>query len=442
MHIGLNTLQGGYDRKAWMIPAELKDRFGLNSHDMVSLKFGSASTQAIIGIKGAGAAELSKDAVQALMIPPGITVQIRKTGNREFQLGPVIGILTFGRIITKRRLSCYQRQAVMNKSKGLLYVFSGQGINARERTIQGYYYDCVKSIWKKGVFPFPDAVIDRCYPSVKRYHRLIEKTIGQKIFNKKTCINKLEFYRTLNKDSFLKNYLPPTGLLDNSSNLKRFLNLYQKVFLKPVDSMKGKGIVLVEKKDEKLLCKYLKDGKKVSRPITSPGDISEVLKNAARRTKPYLIQQAIPLMKYKGEVFSFRTWAMKNGRGQWVMPGIYATVSVNSGYLTNVMAGAKLVTLNELYKFILPKLPVAKDEFLAQIEHLTLRTAALLDRQFGPLGELGIDIVIDSVGKPWLIEANGNPGKIPIFIQNENPAWRTLVYRLPLDYARFLAGFK
>ncbi|MHB9094561.1 MAG: YheC/YheD family protein [Eubacteriales bacterium] len=36
------------------------------------------------------------------------------------------------------------------------------------------------------------------------------------------------------------------------------------------------------------------------------------------------MQQAIPIMKYRGEVFSFRTLAMKNGKGRWVMPGTYS----------------------------------------------------------------------------------------------------------------------
>ncbi len=76
------------------------------------------------------------------------------------------------------------------------------------------------------------------------------------------------------------------------------------------------------------------------------------------------------------------------------------------------------------------------------LEDLTLKTATLLDDKLGPLGELGLDIVLDKSGNPWLIEANGNPGNIPIFRQTEYPAWRYLVFQYPLDYASHLAGFK
>ncbi len=132
---------------------------------------------------------------------------------------------------------------------------------------------------------------------------------------------------------------------------------------------------------------------------------------------------------------------MKNGQGRWVMPGLFAKGALGQGFLTNFTAGAKLIPLQALFKDIIPRLSYTKENLLKLLEELTLRTAAALDKKYGPSGELGLDIVFDTGGKPWVIEANGNPGNIPIFIQTEYPAWRHLVFQYPLDYATYLAGF-
>ena len=146
-------------------------------------------------------------------------------------------------------------------------------------------------------------------------------------------------------------------------------------------------------------------------------------------------------MTYMGGPFSFRTWAMKNGQGHWVMPGMFAKGTFGKSFLTNFTAGAELIPLKDLFYDIIPRIPYTKEQLVGLMKNLTLKTAAALDKKYGPLGELGLDIVLDIKGSPWLIEANGNPGNIPIFIQTEYPSWRNLVFQYPLDYASFLAGF-
>ncbi|HWI54670.1 MAG TPA: YheC/YheD family protein, partial [Desulfobacteria bacterium] len=79
--------------------------------------------------------------------------------------------------------------------------------------------------------------------------------------------------------------------------------------------------------------------------------------------------------------------------------------------------------------------------FFHSITDLCLKTAAALEKQFGLLGKLGIDVVVDSVGKPWLIEANGNPGRVCPKVQAEFPDWNVQVYEHPIAYAQYLAGF-
>jgi glutathione synthase/RimK-type ligase-like ATP-grasp enzyme len=429
------------------LPAELLKKLDLNKNARACIYFGSAEVSAQIcrwpRVSATGdCIGLSKKAASALQIPVNTSVKVRPEGDTGVRIGPVIGILTFNHVIQNGNIGFYTPRALLNRNNGLLYVFSGKAVSTQKGTIGGYRYDYAKSAWVYGEFPFPDVVIDRTYPNNYRCHKLLGKSVGTKFFNKKSCINKWDFYRTVSTAPDLREFLPETARFKGNLDIDKMLGKYEKLFFKPVNAMKGIGIVAVSAVDKgQLECRYRSKGEILTKLIPSSEMIPTLLKEAAGRKRAYIIQQGIDIFRYQGEVLSFRVWAMKNGKGQWVMPGMYATVSGSGGFLTNTRAGGRFVPLNTLFADIIPRLPYTKEYLVGQLECLALRTAVALDKRYGPLGELGLDIALDIDGRLWLIEANGNPGKRPIFWQTEYPEWRTSIYKYPLDYASYLAGF-
>jgi len=100
---------------------------------------------------------------------------------------------------------------------------------------------------------------------------------GPKIFNKKSRITKIDFYETLRECPFLKKHIPKTRLFRKSSDLTGFLQKYDEVFLKPVNSMKGKGIVVVKGATEGLFeCRYLKKSEYCTRLIEANGNPGKI----------------------------------------------------------------------------------------------------------------------------------------------------------------------
>ncbi len=446
MNSGCIIIRTSHRGTVWTVPELLMKEFALRVRDPVVLKCGAASARALVtplnhAVDKTPVTGLSGAVLNALGIPENTSFLIKSEGGNVFRLGPVIGILTFPGHIP-HRLGYYKMYARRIKA-GLVYVFRSGNIKPDQHRIYGHYYDRVQSAWKAQDLPYPDAVMDRCYPNPYIAHRLLERVMGPgKIFNKKSMIDKVAFYKVLSDDSELKEFVPETLVFQQAEDLETFLRRWSEVFLKPTNAMKGTGIVVVSKTNNgKLLCRYSIKGAGLAREISSPDDIFDVMIKAAGHMRPYIIQQGIPRMTYKGGPFSFRTWAMKNGQGRWVMPGMFAKGTFGQGFLTNFTAGAKLIPLRELFEEILPQLPYTKDSLLMALEDLTLKTAAALDKKYGPLGELGLDIVFDLQGKPWLIEANGNPGNIPVFIQKEYPLWPNLIFQYPIDYAAYLAGF-
>lgn len=444
------VFSSGRAGQIWEIPLALRQRLALNENATVQLCCGSAT--AAVKVRSGGQANniynrqmrLSPEVIRRLHLPSGTALQAIAISRHTVRLGPVIGILAFHSHIINDKLNYYRTYAKLYKNKGLLFVFSGPALAGKSHTIGGFSYNHEQQLWQYGEFPYPDVVIDRCYPNVPLYHRKLIHVIGPgRIINNKSNISKWDFHTALLNEPDLKTHLPESALLTDNSVLTGFLDKYRQVFAKPTGGMKGIGIVQISRRsDKKLKCQYTRDTEIITQTVLSPAEIWPVLKKAAGRSRPYIIQQAIPRLTFQGAPFSFRVWAMKNGKGRWVMPGMFAKSASQNGFLTNFTAGAKLIPLNELLSTVTAKIACKRADLLASLEKLAVQTGAALDKKYGPLSELGLDIVISSDGKLWLIEANGNPGKIPIFMQKEYPLFRYLVFQYPLDYAGYLAGFR
>ena len=440
-------LRTAESEKVFYLPSELINLYRLNEGDIITLRCGSASAEAKAAVldsrKSSGNSEigLSDAVLRALNIPHGIFLTVQSDGTRELRLGPLIGVLTFAQHIPSR-LDYYYKYVFAKNNKGPIYMFSGQDIDVSRRAIRGFYYDFYAKAWKQRLFPFPDAVMDRCYPSSKKNHNLLAAVMGPgKIFNNTTRISKNDFFKTVNNDIFLKKYLPATQLLRYPSDLNISLLKFGSIYLKPIDSMKGKGIVMATQHKNGIECRFNLAGTDTTRTVASSADIPEILLTAAGRKKKYIIQQAVKCMEYGGGPFSFRTCPMKDESNRWLMPGMVVIGTMGNSHVTNYASGGRRIPLKDLFNTILPQLPYSKDGFLQLLEEITLKTASLLDDKFGPLGELGVDIILDKQGQPWLLEANANPARTPAFIQTEYPLWRKQVYEYIVGYANYLAGF-
>lgn len=385
--------------------------------------------------------QISKKVLQKLKLPANIKVSIIPTGIQELRLGPLIGILTSRHVYANRIFDFYLNYHVMMKS-GLLYVFSSQGLNTKTRTIKGYCFNPSKKAWVPAELPYPDVVIDRCYPNAYQAHRQLEKVIGKgRIFNKKSMINKLDFYTALSEDKLLTAHVPVTRICTDSANLENFLKIHRKLFIKPLNGMQGKGIITVSLEKNGAKCRYLLKGKVAEKEFTHPAQIFGVLQHFGHPKRRYIMQNAVPRMRYRGKPFCFRVMVCKNDCGQWLVPAIFTKTATGASFLTNHAAGASFISLKNLFKEIESRVGCNKTQFINQLVDLGIKTAGILDQKYGPLGELGLDIVVDHSGKPWLIEANGNPGMVPTSHMIEFPNWIYQAFNLPVSYARYLAGF-
>lgn len=430
----------------WELPPHLIDQLNLRENRFVVLKCGSFSIYARVkknlDYQNEPVMGLSQTVLNTLKIREGWALGVKCDAQGKFRLGPIIGILTFSHVMAKGKFKYYIPYAKKMAGKGLLFVFGPGDIGRKKKALTGYHYDTNSNTWNPGEFPFPDAVIDRIYPNNYEAHAQLEKLIGQnKIFNKKTLINKMDFFTALDKDDYLRRFIPETRLLQEPADLEHFLNTYRQVFLKPLKGMKGRGIVTITSEKGGLQCKYMSGKNPKIEKITQLQSILDILEKAGNGKRPYIVQAEITRMEYRNRPFDFRVMVAKDGLGNWTVPAILARLAEPGGFLTNVSAGANLILIKDLFKGISNKLPYSGKQFLDMISDLSIKAATVLDREYGPLGKLGMDLIVDPSGKPWLIEANGNPGIFRVSEMSEYPAWVNQMYDLPIAYSLYLAGF-
>ncbi|MNU00093.1 Endospore coat-associated protein YheD [compost metagenome] len=71
------------------------------------------------------------------------------------------------------------------------------------------------------------------------------------------------------------------------------------------------------------------------------------------------------------------------------------------------------------------------------MERLARYTVSFLERQFGSLCELALDIAIDESGRVWLLEINPKPAREVFSRTGEMGIYQRAISR-PLEYALYL----
>lgn len=199
----------------------------------------------------------------------------------------------------------------------------------------------------------------------------------------------------------LQPFLPQTAVL-NPENLQVFLEEQNVVFAKPSCGGGGKGVVKLERMEERV------------RIYAGADRYEESMLKAYRRVaamagkRSYIVQQGIPLITIEECPVDFRTLLLKPGKS-WRYMGIMGKVAVREQVVTNHCRGGSSITFSNA----LAASRELKGEDIRRLENelesLSLQIAEALQRKFPLIRELGLDIGLDGKLHPWLIEANTRP---------------------------------
>ncbi|WP_309121498.1 YheC/YheD family protein [Paenibacillus sp.] len=338
---------------------------------------------------------------------------------------PVAAILTYRdgtRIFRGNRDNFIDLLRTAKEEGVTAYIVAQDDLDLRARKLKGYVYSASKRKWVLGERPFPDIVYNRIpyrkfeqLPEVQEVIRgcLSHPTI--RFFNP-SFFSKWSLFEWLKESKLTRGHIPETVRLTGLGDFARMVRKYRNVYLKPVKGKAGKGIMKVQQLSGKrrsaeggyrLTCQ---SGDGVE---STTFDTVSAMYDAVKRHmdgKEYIAQQGISLAVAGGRPFDLRALVQKNDRGEWRVSGIGARVAGASSITTHVPRGGSIGDPSKLLGTVFG--PTSGRSILRQARETALVLASQIEKGSGhTLGEMSMDLGVDTTGKLWFFEANSKPMK-------------------------------
>ncbi|WP_243291495.1 YheC/YheD family protein [Bacillus sp. FJAT-47783] len=288
---------------------------------------------------------------------------------------------------------------------GFTYVFTSQ--NVQDHHIVGYYYNVLQKRWVQKKFPYPDVVYNR-YPFRENESSLLSlferfDELHIPIFNR-YFFNKWDVYTCLMKNKSVKRYLPNTKLVHHVQDITSFLQSYRSIYLKPVQSSQGNGIIKVAAKGE---------GQYVIQTVqhkTIVFSIEQLLHTILQfmTHSPYIMQEEIMTDTLYGKKYDLRLFVHLHEK-MYSPSGIGVRVADRQTVTTHVPTGGKIVSFNEVHARIDPN----------QLGDICHEIGQTLCDQYGLIGEFSLDMGRRKDGQLFVFEVNSKPMKFdePLIFQ-------------------------
>lgn len=272
---------------------------------------------------------------------------------------------------------------------------------------------------RRQTLPMPDVVYDfvRHHPTAafRRYAEARRQALWPS--PSRLGSNKWTHYKALRKTP-LSRHLPETVLWDASDarkteKLLRRLLAGGDVVVKPANGTGGRRIALI----------------RAGTPLSE----ARVFLSRHYRRRKTLLQRYIP--HAVGDfVYDIRLLVQKNAAGAWAPTGIGVRRNARHALVTNLARGGRAVRLHE-YLINARGFSTSEAENIeAELLTFGLQVAAHLDRSLeSSLVELGLDLVLDPEGTPYLLEANTKPDR-KTFLRLGDRAAYGLAHARPLLY--------
>ncbi|WP_438349604.1 YheC/YheD family protein [Paenibacillus sp. FA6] len=353
---------------------------------------------------------------------------------------PVLGILTLylndHKQLEERMI--YQSMIIEGRKLGLdIFVFTPMDVSNQK--IMAMEYDLSKKTWTRRLREFPDMIYDRCrIQKGLRFEQLLSfrKRYGHHVFLNRPLRNKWTIHEILsNKESF-RPHLPETRLVRSLSDVQRMLKSKSVIYLKPINGTGGRGILRIEQLRNSNHQYYIQ-GRNQQRKIITPQRVHGATLGSILRTwninNRYIVQEGIPVILPNGRVHDYRMLVQKNREGHWELTGIVGRVGAMRSVTSNLHGGGKAIPMDTL----LPQWITNKDtqEHVKKTSvKLGLETAAYLEKSYGTLCELALDLAINKKGEVFLLEVNPKPAREVFARSGQRDIYRQSIVK-PLEYA-------
>lgn len=215
--------------------------------------------------------------------------------------------------------------------------------------------------------------------------------------------NKMRKTHILLGDPHVRAAIPKTVLM-SASSLKRMLETYGTVYVKPNVGALGVGVMRVRRLSAN---KYEWRYKLQRKQVASISQLTSLIQSY-KKSGSYLVQRGINLMKYRGRRFDLRVVTQRrNPHEAWRVTGVLARVAAPGRIVTNGSQGASIHPVQQVFGANMSAEQTAR--LRGSVDNLALRIARRYALTYAQCIELGLDVAVDDKRRIWLLEVNTRP---------------------------------
>lgn len=345
-----------------------------------------------------------------------------ETDFREFRAGrTVLAILTIDDDNQLFRGNRNNFIDIIRMGQGMgfiVYVVTVKNLLLTRSSLNGYVYNEETESWLPRLLPFPDIIYNRIpqredeiQPAVKQKITACQNHPRVKLFNP-AFFNKWDLFEWLRSSKTTKPFIPTTRRLMSPASLGRMMHKYSYIYLKPESGKAGKGIMTIKFQSAKDMPYSLKIQENKKSATYNCDTIAKLWNRIQKQSggEAYIAQQGIKLASFNDRNYDLRALVQKNSRGQWDITGIGARIAGTSSITTHVPRGGMVEDPEKLLVYTFNEDQARK--LLIKAKNTAVLIAKQIERASGQLlGEMSMDLGIDSEGNIWFFEANSKPMK-------------------------------
>lgn len=423
MEVQIKKLPGDGNSNLCLISRDVYKSLRLKNETLYRIHFGQLSKECYFKVnKSKKQVCIPKNILNELVLWKGLKMNILIKGEDIF-LGPIVGVFITPRFLSKllksNDISYKVKQHVYASlvEKCFCYYFSFEHVDLENKKVKGFTFNPILKKWVHRWFPMPNVVYDMGIifhdeemPLVDKVRSYFKNDPDTHLINTQKSFSKWRTYKRLSKYNEINHYIPYTEMYTGMDDVFSMLQKYKFIFLKSFYGTQGKDVLSIKQNDNRYKLNFNDRGIK-ELVLDDTKQLEEIVKNFING-EYFIIQQGIRLLKFNGRSLDFRVLIEKNEKGQWEAIYNHCRIAKNKLTITSQSQGGDFALYEQLYP-LLKNSPYSKG-YIPNNQELvdaTIKIAYYIEKEFGPQGELGMDMAIDDEGKIWFIEVNARPFK-------------------------------
>ncbi|WP_335872047.1 YheC/YheD family endospore coat-associated protein [Bacillus sp. 2205SS5-2] len=293
-----------------------------------------------------------------------------------------------------------------------LFVFSPLSIDPYSEKVTGYEYAPIEDSWHEKKFPIPNLIYDRCIYALNQNSQQAKRIVQwlkqrqDTVFIGYGLPDKWKTQQALQKNPVIAPYLIPTERVTTADEVISFLQIHPLSVLKPVDGAGGHGVYGLTLDTQNITIIYTRDMKSSQRTLPLPSFTKWI--NNLLKKHDFIVQKKIQSLSKNNEPFDIRIFLQKEEKGKWISRGAGIRCGKEGSLLTNLHAGAELVSIKDWKQ---KQKHLLWDFIMSEIREVIAKLPSTLEETFAPLFEVGLDILIGEDSSIWICDINSKPGR-------------------------------